>query len=294
MATLMKDTGIDGGPERERMLAGLGLSERRLHLGGTETAVLEAGDGPPLVLLHGGIECGGPYWAPVIGRLAADHRVIVPDMPGLGLSAGPARTDEPLFAAWLAALLGATCDQRPALVAHSLTGTLVMRFAAAHGDLLERLAIYASPGVGPYRIPLGLRAVAIPFSLRPTERGMRRFQRFALADSERTRDLDPDWFDAWAAFTLERARDRDVKRAMRAMLKSCAQAVPDERLRAIPVPASLIWAREDRMTPFALGADASDRLGWPLHAIDGAAHVPHIETPQAFLRALAAWEEAGA
>jgi hypothetical protein len=47
-----------------RMLAGLAVTERRLDLAGTATAVVEAGDGPPLVLLHGGIECGGPIWAP--------------------------------------------------------------------------------------------------------------------------------------------------------------------------------------------------------------------------------------
>ena len=50
---------------RERMLAGLPVDERRLDLAGASTAVLEGGDGPPLVLLHGGIECGGAIWAPV-------------------------------------------------------------------------------------------------------------------------------------------------------------------------------------------------------------------------------------
>ena len=68
------------------MLAGLPVTERRARLAGVSTALLEGGDGPPLVLLHGGIECGGAYWAPVITRLAEHHRVIVPDVPGLGES----------------------------------------------------------------------------------------------------------------------------------------------------------------------------------------------------------------
>jgi hypothetical protein len=51
---------------RERMLAGLPTTERRIELAGVSTALLEAGDRPSLVLLHGGIECGGAYWAPVI------------------------------------------------------------------------------------------------------------------------------------------------------------------------------------------------------------------------------------
>ena len=71
---------------RARMLAGLPLHERRLELDGTSTTVLEGGDGPPLVLLHGGIECGGAVWAPVVGRLTERHRVVIPDLPGLGES----------------------------------------------------------------------------------------------------------------------------------------------------------------------------------------------------------------
>ena len=38
---------------RERLLAGMPVTERRLELAGISTAVLEGGDGPPVVLLHG-------------------------------------------------------------------------------------------------------------------------------------------------------------------------------------------------------------------------------------------------
>jgi pimeloyl-ACP methyl ester carboxylesterase len=99
------------------------------------------------------------------------------------------------FARWLRELIRLTCDARPTLVAHSLFGTLAARFAAAHGDSLARLIIYAAPGVGPYRMPIGLRIVAIRFGLRPNERNEERFERFALLDRERTRRQDPEWFD---------------------------------------------------------------------------------------------------
>src|SRR5829696_572968 len=104
---------------RERMLSGVPGTERRLDVAGVPTAVLEAGDGPPLVLLHGGIECGGPIWAPVVGRLAEHHRVVVPDLPGLGESAPVDRLDAATFAAWFTALLQSTCHARPVVVAHS-------------------------------------------------------------------------------------------------------------------------------------------------------------------------------
>ncbi len=82
-----------GEDARERLLAGLPARERRLQLAGVSTAVLEGGDGPPVVLLHGGIESGGVYWAPLISRLAGSHHLVVPDAPGLGESEPVARLD---------------------------------------------------------------------------------------------------------------------------------------------------------------------------------------------------------
>jgi pimeloyl-ACP methyl ester carboxylesterase len=63
------------------------------------------GDGPALVLLHGGIECGGVIWAPVLTQLTKRHRVVVPDVPGLGESAPARRLDVDTFATWLGDLL---------------------------------------------------------------------------------------------------------------------------------------------------------------------------------------------
>src|SRR5687767_11366838 len=114
---------------RDRMLAEVPGEQRRLRLAGAETAVHEAGGGPPLILLHGGIECGGAYWAPVIAALAARHRVVVPDLPGLGESE-PFSPDLRRVDEWFAALVAATCRERPTLVAHSLCGSLATRLAA--------------------------------------------------------------------------------------------------------------------------------------------------------------------
>ena len=118
---------------RSRLLAGIDVDERRLDAAGVETVVLESGHGPPLVLLHGGIECGGAVWASVIPALAGTHRVVVPDLPGLGESEPADRLDVSTFEEWLQALLAATCDEPPVVVAHSLTGGLAARFAARHG-----------------------------------------------------------------------------------------------------------------------------------------------------------------
>ena len=52
--------------DRARLLEGIAVKEGRLDVNGIATSVMECGQGRPLVLLHGGIECGGVYWAPVI------------------------------------------------------------------------------------------------------------------------------------------------------------------------------------------------------------------------------------
>ena len=243
---------LAGDTGRARMLAGAPLTERRLRVAGVSAAVLEGGDGPPLVLLHGGIECGGAVWAPVLSRLAADHRLVVPDLPGLGESEPVARLDAAAFADWFAELLRQTCAETPALVAHSLAGSLAARFASEHSDLLRRLVLYAAPGIGPYRIPLRLRVVAIRFALRPSERNAERFDRFALLDLDRTRERDPEWFKAFTGYTLSRAAVSHVERTMRQLIKTGAKQVPDTELRRAAIPTALVWGRHDRMVPMGL------------------------------------------
>jgi pimeloyl-ACP methyl ester carboxylesterase len=284
MSAMAITTGLD--QTRDRLLAGLAVTQRRVRLAGVSTALLEGGEGPPLVLLHGGIECGGAYWAPLVSELAESHRLVVPDVPGLGQSEPVARLDPATFADWFAELLRATCTEKPTLIAHSLLGTLAARFAAEHGDLLHRLMIYAAPGIGPYRMPLGLRVVAVRFALRPSEANAQRFDRWAFCDLDRARRRDPGWLEAFNAYTRSRAAVPHVKRTMRQLIGSCTEQVPDAELRRIPIPTKLLWGRRDRFVPLDLAQAASARLDWPLHVIDDAGHVPHIERPDAFLRGL--------
>jgi pimeloyl-ACP methyl ester carboxylesterase len=274
---------------RERMLAGLPVAERRLRLAGVSTSLLEAGNGAPLVLLHGGIESGGAYWAPVVEQLAESHRLVIPDVPGLGESEPFAHWDMDAFVDWFRALLESTCDDRPALIAHSLGGALSARYAARDGGSLRRLVIYAAPAIGPYRIPLGLAIRAIMFDLRPSQRNADRFDRFAFFDFDAARRRDHDgWLEAWSSYARERATVPHVKRTMRQLIKTCTKEIPDAELRRIEVPTALVWGSHDRFVRLAHAERASERLGWPLRVIDEAGHVPHIERTEAFLDALPA------
>jgi pimeloyl-ACP methyl ester carboxylesterase len=274
---------MNGSVARERMLAGLPITSRSIDAAGVETAILEAGDGPPLVLLHGGIECGGAYWAPVIARLAERHRVVVPDVPGLGESAPVDRLTDDTFAAWFTGVLEQTHVAQPALVAHSLLGSTAARFAARRGDHLRALVVYGAPGVGPYRMPMRLRYVAIRFGIRPSARNAERFDRFALLDLDANRRRDPQWFAAFDAYARSQATVRHVKRTMSRLIAGETKQIPDADLHRIAVPTTLLWGRHDRMVPLALAQGAAERLGWPLHVVERAAHAPHIEQPEAFV-----------
>jgi 2-hydroxymuconate-semialdehyde hydrolase len=157
---------------------------------------------------------------------------------------------------------------------------MAARFAARHDGLLDRLVVYGVPGVGPYRMPLGLRVVAILFALRPSEGNMERFDRWAFADFDRARQRKGEWLAAFSAYTRSRATVPHVKRAMRQLIGSCTKQIADA-LRLIGVPTALLWGRHDRFVPVELGAAASTRLGWPLEIIEDAG-VPHRQ-PHAFL-----------
>jgi pimeloyl-ACP methyl ester carboxylesterase len=233
-------------------------------------------------LLHGGIECGGVYWAPVVARLGQHHRLIIPDVPGLGESDPVDRLDLATFTDWMTELLTITCEEAPILIAHSLLGTLAARFAAGHGELLRQLVIYAAPGVGPYRMPIGLRLVAIRFALHPSESNMERFERWAFADLDRVRREHPDWMHAFTTYTRGRALVPHVKRTMRQLVATGTKQVRER----IEVPTTMVWGAQDRFVPLELARAASERRGWPLQVIDAAGHVPHIEQPDAFLEVI--------
>jgi pimeloyl-ACP methyl ester carboxylesterase len=59
-----------------------------IQTNGTTLHVRVSGDGPAVVLLHGYGETGD-MWASMAADLMRDHRVIVPDLRGLGLSSKP-------------------------------------------------------------------------------------------------------------------------------------------------------------------------------------------------------------
>jgi len=110
------------------------------------------GSGPAVVLLHGYGETGD-MWAPLAADLARDHRVIVPDLRGLGLSSKPETGfDKKTQAGDVAGVLDALKIDQIDLVTHDIGNMVGFAFAATHRERVRRFVLIDAPlpGVGPW------------------------------------------------------------------------------------------------------------------------------------------------
>jgi pimeloyl-ACP methyl ester carboxylesterase len=279
---------VEGDEARRRLLAGAPVTERRLDLAGVSTAVLEGGDGPPVVLLHGQGGWSG-MWMPVAADLVTTHRVVAPDLPGLGASVVPGGPpDAARVLAWLGELLERTCPSPPALVGASLGASIAARFAIAHPDRLARLVLVGAGSLARFRPAPGVAFALVRFIARPSERSSMAFLRQVTVDPARVRALLGDRFAASQAYNLDRARTPSVRAANRRLLRELGtRTIPPQELARIAVPTALVWGRHDRVMRLRIAEAASARYGWPLHVVEDAGHFA-LEQPQAFRAALRA------
>jgi pimeloyl-ACP methyl ester carboxylesterase/quercetin dioxygenase-like cupin family protein len=129
-----------------------GFRTQEIAANGATLHVRIGGQGPAVVLLHGYGETGD-MWAPLAADLARDHRVIVPDLRGLGLSSRPAGGyDKKTQAGDIAGVLDALEIDRVDLVTHDIGNMVGFAFAAQHPERVTGFVIMDAPvpGVGPW------------------------------------------------------------------------------------------------------------------------------------------------
>jgi haloacetate dehalogenase len=122
-----------------------GFDEARVPLDDATLHVRTAGDGPPLLLLHGYPQTGAA-WARVAPALADEFTVVVPDLRGYGASAGPADPSaadyaKRTLAAELVDLMVDLGHETFALAGHDRGARVGYRLALDHPDRVERLAV---------------------------------------------------------------------------------------------------------------------------------------------------------
>jgi pimeloyl-ACP methyl ester carboxylesterase len=270
-----------------RVIEGLPVTTRRLDLAGVRTSLIEGGEGPPMVLLHGQ---GG--FAEIMGGLIANsvdrYRVIAPDLPGLGRSVVQDGTlDEPGVMRWLAELIAKTCDQPPVLLGVSMGGSIAARFAAKRPDEVGKLILVDSGSLGPFRPPPALLLALIRMIRNPDRAGVQRMQRQIFFNEDRVRAQMGDRLEALEDYQIDRAKQPSVNAANRLLLRKIGtKPIPDDELGNIRVPVAMIWGRHDRVMPVKYAERARTKFGWPLHVIEDAGHIPMAEQPAQFGTAL--------
>jgi pimeloyl-ACP methyl ester carboxylesterase len=274
---------------RERLLAGIPVTERRLSLNGVATAVLEGGEGPPVVLLHGP-GAYGAQWLRIIPNLAATHRVIAPDLPGHGESGMFAgRPDPGLLSGWLDDLIECTCAAPPTLVGSTLGGAIAAHFAADRGERLAALVLVDALGLTEFRPTPEFGAALTDYLSAPGTLTHDRLWNHCVFDLATLRSRMGDQLDLIKAYNLDRVAAPERLAALRSLMEQFgAPKIPPDILARIAVPTTLIWGRHDRATPLSIAEEASKRFRWNLRVIDDAADDPALEQPEAFLTALRA------
>lgn len=272
---------------RQTLLAGLDITDQTVDLAGIRTAILETGNGPPLVLLHGPGEFK-ERWIRVIPELAQTHSVIAPDFPGHGQSGTHSDgLDADRLFAWLDALIDERCHSRPVLVGHILGGSVAARYAASRPGRLARLVLVDSLGLAKFRPHPRFALGLIGFMVRPGEQSHRRFMGQCLANAATVEEAMGEKWVALRQYSVDRAKDPAVKAAMKTLMSELGvPPIPVGDLESISTPTVLVWGRDDRANRLRIAEAASKRFGWPLHVIDDAADDPPMEQPHAFVAAV--------
>lgn len=273
-------------------------TERFLTLAsGIRVRVREAGDGPPVLFVHGAIN-DGTSWANLIGLLP-DYRCIALDRPGCGQSepvtgaAGRADLDavKSYADSMIIEVLDALELASASVVATSYGGFFAFRAAAANPGRIERIVELSwSMGAPMDKVTLSLRAGAAPgmrqmMAKIPPTRGVIRMMlrqiglKRALANG-RFSDEMVEWFYLMLKDTDTMANEL---RSTPAIFTPIAGLNPemlltDEELARVDVPVLFLWGAEDPNGGESVARAFAARLpSAGLEMLDEAGHAPWID-----------------
>lgn len=272
-----------------------GLRADRIVLHGNEVSFLRAGEGPPLLLLHG---IAGSYetWAPLIPALSEDFTVIAPDMLGHGKSAKP-RGDYSLgaYAAGVRDLMLALGFDSATVVGHSLGGGVAMQFAYQFPTHTDRLGLVSSGGLGD-EVNVFLRAATLPgseFVLPLITKAWVTGTGRTLAGWLGAIGLTPGADVTEVARGYASLADPEARAAFlctaRSVIDHRGQRVSarDRLYLADAIPTIIVWGERDRIIPVSHAHRAFEEMpGSELKVFDDAGHFPHLDRPLPFTRGL--------
>jgi len=264
-----------------------------------------AGNGPPVVLLHG---WGASWylWKDTMLALAgAGFSAYAPDHIGCGHSDKPRLCYTPHdYAVYLEGLLAALRLDNINLVGHSLGGHIALSYALQHPDRVSRLVL-VGPAYSPLRQAVRTRAqmmlavAGLPLlgelALRLMPAGvMRRLMNQPWGGFHRPDRLPADFLDRMVADYLQNASPL-VCNTIRYLVifslpglsrfRGDADLLP--YLGKLNVPTLVIWGQRDALlNPSSYPLLAARIPGAMAHPIADAGHTPPMEAPLEFQRTL--------
>ena len=274
------------------------VSDRRVRVDGVNLQYLEAGSGPPLLLVHGH-EQSAASWRWVIPVLARTHRVLALSLPGHGESSpavggyAPGRDLAPLVADFLDTLGVGPLH----VVGNSVGGAVALRLALADPARIRTLTLVDSAGLGREVHPLLaldtlpiLGELAIMISRMPGGDLGRTSMSTAMLFAQPSR-VPAEFFTEQHALG-RRPGQLEASTAMaRALFDVTGQReVLLDQLPTLTMPTLVIWGGCDYVLPASQAQAAVDRLPHGRLALFAdCGHLPHVECPDRFATVLSEW-----
>lgn len=275
----------------ERILRGSKAHPRFIEVAdGRRVHIIESGEGPPVVLLHG-TATSSLFMLPLVERLTG-VRAIAVDRPGFGLS-DPQDLPHERFREAAVEHLGRVLDalglDAPALVGSSMGGTWALWYALAHPERVGRVVLLgAPPSVPGTRVPPPLRVMSTPklgeFLDRVTKPSPTMIVRMYASMGERETIVGyPEQIDALVAAGSDSIASAATLTDLRALISPFGFRRPRrlrrEDLRGLAVPTLVLWGDHDPVGSVKVAtATASAIPGAHLELLP-TGHVPWLGHP---------------
>lgn len=289
--------GIRDAGDRLMSFSGLRYEGRYVTAGEFERVhVMEFGDGPPVLLVHGA-GSGGPAWHRQIAALAEDHRVIVPDVPMFGLSDMPARIYAPreqIADVILGVMEQLEIDETD-IAGHSMGAVGSLGALIREPERFRRAVLMSSPGFG-----RGLnwlpRLASVPI-MRPLVRYGSRSDRYFFFDQFEAQKSGPsDEREAFKEMHFQVGCRNGATASFHEGLRSFAgfwgqrEILEDDDLSKVRASVLLIWGDSDRIVPSRHSRRAVATIpDARLEVIEDSGHVVQLEAGERVTELVVDW-----
>jgi len=267
------------------------LRFRQVGTSAGSLSILEAGQGDPVVMLHG-LGATKASFLPTVAALAGAHRAIALDLPGFGDSDKPigAPYDAAFFARSVIALLDALGLERAHVIGNSMGGRAALEVGLLAPTRVGRIALLSTSlaWIRPRPWAPYLRLVRPELGLlQPAPRPVVELV---------VRRLIPGATRGWTAAGVDEFLRAYMTPRGRAAFYAAARQIyleePDgdrgfwPRLRALEPATLFVWGRRDPLVPLAFARHVEEALPAARHVELDCGHVPQLERPSDTHRAI--------